>query len=243
MAAHVDKLSSLGRMAAGVAHEINNPLTGILLFSSNMAKKVPAGSQIQQGLNTIMQETQRCKTIIQGLLDFARDVKPQKKKADINTIMRSAIAVVQNEFRLKQTHIDLRLSASMVPILLDKNQIQQVFINILLNALQAVGRNGRITIQTAVVPRQQQISVVIADNGCGIAGHVLENIFEPFFSTKAAGTGLGLAVSYGILKNHQADIRACSEPGRGTRFILQFPITTERPIHREADEIHCCAGY
>jgi two-component system, NtrC family, sensor kinase len=238
IAAHVDKLSSLGRMAAGVAHEINNPLAGILLFSSNMSKKVPAEGPLQNGLQVIIRETQRCKTIIQGLLDFARDSQPQKTETDLNVIMRNAIAVVENEFLLKHVHLDTQFSAHMIKTLLDENQILQVFINILLNALQATGKDGRVKVQSQVGHSHQTVGMSISDDGCGIAADVLEKIFEPFFSTKSQGTGLGLAVSYGIVKNHQGTIKAYSEPGRGTLFVVEFPIRADMPIEKELDESH-----
>jgi signal transduction histidine kinase len=243
MAAQVDKLSSLGRMAAGVAHEINNPLAGILLFSTNMRKKVPDGSPLKEGLEIIIKETQRCKIIIQGLLDFARDVKPQKKVADVNTIMQNAIAVVENEFRLKRIPITSCLAANMDLTYLDENQIQQVFINMLLNALQAVEQNGRVTVQSRVDHQNRHIEVAISDNGCGIAPGVLEKIFEPFFSTKANGTGLGLSVSFGIIENHQGEIQVFSEPGLGTRFLIRFPIVGDPVTARNQDEILNCSGY
>ena len=234
LATHMDKMSSLGRMAAGIAHEINNPLTGILLFSSNMSKKVEAGGPLEESLQIIIKETQRCKTIIQGLLDFARDREPQKNPADINAIIESAVGIVANEFRLRHVSIENQLAADMVNTLLDKNQIEQVLINLLLNALQAVEENGWVTVRSTVDSGKKCISVEIADNGCGIASVDFKNIFEPFFSTKANGTGLGLSVSYGIIKNHQGDIRVFSEPGQGARFKIKFPILVEKSNSREA---------
>jgi len=234
LATHVDKLSSLGRMAAGIAHEINNPLAGILLYSSNMRKKVPEGSPLEQGLHTIMNETQRCKTIIQGLLDFARDTEPNKVDADINDIMKSALDIVENEFRLKHVHIDNQLSQNMIKTLIDENQILQVFINILLNALEAVEENGQITVRSHVNNEQEKINVEVTDNGCGITPDNIQKIFDPFFSTKANGTGLGLAVSYGIIKNHEGDIQAYSQLGKGTRFVIETPILPDRSLIRES---------
>mgnify|MGYP001818327567 FL=1 len=234
LATHVDKLSTLGRMAAGIAHEINNPLAGILLYSSNMRKKVPEGGPLEQGLQIIMNETQRCKTIIQGLLDFARDTEPNKVDADINDIMKSALDIVENEFRLKHVHIDNQLSKNMIKTLIDKNQILQVLINILLNALQAVEENGRITVRSHVNDKQQKITVEVEDNGYGITPDDIQKIFDPFFSTKANGTGLGLAVSYGIIKNHEGDIKAYSELGKGTRFVIEIPILPDRSLIRES---------
>ena len=115
----------------------------------------------------------------------------------------------------------------MVKTFLDENQIEQVFINLLLNALHAVEENGRVTVRSAVESKQNKVRVEIADNGCGIAADDIKKIFEPFYSTKANGTGLGLAVSYGIVKNHQGDIRVFSVPGKSTRFTIEFPIRTE----------------
>ena len=227
LATRMDKMSSLGRMAAGIAHEINNPLAGILLYSSNMSKKVPPGGALEEGLNIIVKETQRCKTIIQGLLEFARDREPQKVPANINDIMETALGIVENEFRLRHVNLELELAQDMVKTLLDENQIEQVFINLLLNALHAVENSGRVTVRSAVESKQNKVRVEITDNGCGIAAHDIKKIFEPFYSTKAKGTGLGLAVSYGIVKNHQGDIRGFSEPGEITRFTIEFPIRAE----------------
>jgi two-component system, NtrC family, sensor kinase len=227
LATRMDKMSSLGRMAAGIAHEINNPLAGILLYSSNMSKKVPPGGVLEEGLNIIVNETQRCKTIIQGLLEFARDREPQKVLANINDIMQTALGIVENEFRLRHVDLEMDLAQDMVKTFLDENQIEQVFINLLLNALHAIEENGRVTVQSAVDSKQNKVRVEIADNGYGIAADDIKKIFEPFYSTKIKGTGLGLAVSYGIVKNHQGDIRVFSVPGKITRFTVAFPIRTE----------------
>ena len=224
LATQMDKMSSLGRMAAGIAHEINNPLAGILLYSSNMSKKVPQGGPLEEGLNIIINETQRCKTIIQGLLEFARDQEPQKVPADINAIMESALGIVDNEFRLRHVGLQRQLAEDMTKTLLDENQIEQVFINLLLNAVHAVKENGRVIVKSAVDSEQKMVRVEITDNGCGIAADDIEKIFEPFYSTKAKGTGLGLAVSYGIIKNHHGDIRVYSVPGEITRFTIELPI-------------------
>jgi len=238
LATQMDKMSSLGRMAAGIAHEINNPLAGILLYSSNMSKKVPQDGPLEEGLNIIIKETQRCKTIIQGLLEFARDREPQKVPADINAIMESALGIVENEFRLRHVGLQLQLAEDMSKTLLDENQIEQVFINLLLNAVHAVEENGHVGVESAVDSKHKTVLVEITDNGCGIAANDIEKIFEPFYSTKTKGTGLGLAVSYGIVKNHQGDIRVYSLPGEITRFTIVVPIRdencSERGLHETA---------
>lgn len=224
LASQVEKGSSLGRMAAGIAHEINNPLAGILLYSSNMCKKVPKGGPLEECLKIIMKETQRCKSIIQGLLDFAREQEPEMALVNVNDVINSAVGIVENEFHLRHVRFLKELAEDMVEVLLDKNQIEQVFINLLLNSLHAVDDKGLVTVKSTVDEENRKIQVEVADNGCGISKENMEKIFEPFFSTKATGTGLGLAVSYGIVANHKGDIRVSSEPGRGACFIVELPM-------------------
>jgi signal transduction histidine kinase len=192
-----------------------------------MSKKVPKGGSLEEGLNIIIKETQRCKTIIQGLLEFARDRKPQKVPANINDIMKNALGIVENEFRLRHVGLERELAENMVKTLLDENQIEQVFINLLLNAVHAVEENGRVVVNSDVDLKHKTVRVEITDNGCGIAADDIKKIFEPFYSTKAKGTGLGLAVSYGIVKNHRGDIRVYSVPGENTRFTVELPIREE----------------
>jgi signal transduction histidine kinase len=227
LASRMDKMSSLGRMAAGIAHEINNPLAGILLYSSNMRKKVEPGSFLEEGLGIIIKETQRCRTIIQGLLEFARDREPQKALADINQIVESALGILENEFHIRHVTLEKQLTTDMVALFIDENQIEQVFINLLLNALQAVEPHGRVRVQSELDACQDRVVVKISDNGCGIDEEDIKKIFDPFFSTKSKGTGLGLSVSYGIVQNHRGEIRVESRPGQGTCFTLFFPIRDE----------------
>jgi len=231
LATRMDKMSSLGRMAAGIAHEINNPLAGILLYSSNMSKKVPQGGQLEEGLQIIIKETQRCKTIIQGLLDFARDKEPQRAPANINAIVEKALSILENQFHLRHIRVERQLDKDMIAAPLDENQIEQVLINLLLNAALAVGDRGTVTVRSRKHPDRNNISVEVVDNGCGIDKDNIKKIFEPFFSTKTNGTGLGLAVSYGIIKNHQGKIRVTSAPGKGTRFLIELPLKAGKPIH------------
>ena len=224
LAIHMEKMSSLGRMAAGIAHEINNPLAGILLYSSNLIKKVPPQSPLEEGLQIIMTETQRCKVIIQGLLEFSRDNEPQKAPANVNDILDKALTILNNEFYINHIRIDEDLENEMPSIFLDENQIEQVFINILLNAAHAIEKDGIISIKTRMDAAHAKASIEIADNGCGINEKEISKIFDPFFSTKPSGTGLGLAISYGIIKSHEGDIRVESRSGKGSRFTIDLPI-------------------
>ncbi len=225
LAKYTEKMSSLGRMAAGIAHEINNPLAGILLYSSNMINKVPDLSPLKEGLDIIISETTRCKGIIQGLLEFSRDQEPQKVVTDINFIVKKSLKIVKNEFHIRHIIVDLKLGSSMM-VFLDENQIEQVLVNILLNAIQAIDNNGTISIKTSANTKENELKIEITDSGCGIAQEQIDKIFDPFFSTKSKGTGLGLAVSYGIIKSHEGNIKAYSRPGEGTRFTITLPLLT-----------------
>jgi two-component system NtrC family sensor kinase len=224
LALHTEKLSALGRMAAGIAHEINNPLAGILLFSSRIRKKVTEEGPIKEGLDVIIQETQRCKGIIQDLLEFSRDKEPEKAEANINDIIEKALGILENEFRIHHISVERDLSGEMPSILLDVNLIQQVFVNLLINAVEAIQENGVITIQSYVNSNGESVGVGVADTGSGIQPDDMAKIFEPFFSSKKNGTGLGLAVSYGIVQKHRGNIQVSSQLGEGSRFTVEIPI-------------------
>ena len=232
LALQTEKLTALGRMAAGIAHEINNPLAGILLYSSNLVKKSDPGP-IKEGLEIIMQETQRCKIIIQELLEFARDRESQKTMANINTIIEKSLSILENEFRLRHIQLETRLSSTVTETMLDGHQLEQVFVNLLLNAIQAIDQDGIVTVRSQVAPGHEFIVVEIEDTGCGIPDENLDKIFEPFFSTKKEGTGLGLAVSYGIIRNHQGSIKADSEKGKRTRFRITLPVLNNGNTSRQ----------
>ena len=227
LAIKVDKMSDLGRMAAGIAHEINNPLTGILLYSSNLLKKVPGMGHLHDGLKIIIQETQRCKTIIQGLLDFSREKEPEKFDTNLNIVIEKTLALLENEFLIRRIDVVKDLDSAIENILLDGNQIKQVLINLILNAEHAIEKNGLITVRSRKEQDGNKITIEIEDNGCGIPQTNLKKIFEPFYTTKPDGTGLGLAVSYGIIKNHQGTIEIFSEIGTGTIITITLPIICE----------------
>ncbi len=223
LAMQTEKLSSLGRMAAGIAHEINNPLAGILLFASNMIKKAPAEGPIRQGLDVIIRESQRCKSIIQDLLEFSRDKQPERLMAGINEVVDKSLSIMENEFRLHHITVEKNLAEGLPEVPLDLNLMQQVFINLFMNAVEAIGEKGVIHVQSRLSPDGRKQRVEVSDTGCGIAEENLSQIFEPFFSTKTNGTGLGLAVTYGIIQKHDGSIRVFSQPGQGTRFVIEIP--------------------
>jgi two-component system NtrC family sensor kinase len=222
-----EKMAALGRMAAAIAHEINNPLAGVLLFSTNLAKKVPKEGPLKEGLDIIIHETIRCKSIIQELLEFSREREPQKVLKNINDVINKALSILENEFRLHHISTEKALSDELPDTLLDVNQMEQVFVNLLLNAVEAIQEKGVITIKSYLDASQAYEIIDIMDTGCGIPPDDMNKIFEPFFSTKPKGTGLGLAVSYGIVRNHQGEIKVSSQPGSGTRFTIEIPVTRE----------------
>ena len=223
LALQTEKMSALGRMAAGIAHEINNPLAGILLYSSNLSKKVPSEDPLKEGLEVISRETIRCKSIIQGLLEFSRESEAKKVLGNINDIIEKALSIMENELCLHHISVVKDLSSELQDALLDPNQMEQVFVNLLLNAVEAIQDQGVITIRSRMDPSQKLERAEITDSGCGIPQKDIPKIFEPFFSTKAKGTGLGLAVSYGIVQRHQGKILVSSDSGKGTRFTVEIP--------------------
>jgi len=224
-----EKLSALGRMAAGIAHEINNPLGGILLFSSNMLKKAPKEGPIREGLDIIIQEALRCKAIIQDLLEFSRESEPKMVLTNINDVIEKVFHILDNEFQLRHIRIEKYLSRQLPDILIDVNQIEQIFVNLLLNAIQAIEEKGTITVRSSISPDRKKVDIEVSDTGCGISQEHMDKIFEPFFSTKSKGTGLGLAVTYGIVQKHRGHIYASSKLKQGTQFMVEFPIPIELP--------------
>ena len=225
LATQTEKLTALGRMAAGIAHEINNPLAGVLLYSSNMIKKVPKGDALEEGLQVIIDETIRCRKIIQELLEFSKGSEPTKAPTNINEIIDKSLNILENEFLLNRVEVVRNLNPDLPDIMADGSQLEQVFVNLLINAVQAVPEGGTVQVKSSLNEPDSSVSIEVKDNGAGIGRKEQAKIFEPFFSTKSNGTGLGLSVSYGIVRNHQGNISVESRLGEGTRFIIKIPFT------------------
>lgn len=221
-----EKLASLGRLASGVAHEINSPLTGILTFSHLLMRKLKDNPELQKELELIVRETTRVSTIVRGLLDFARESKPQKRPCQINELIGHTLSLIERQAAFQNIHLIKNLDHQVPVILLDTNQIQQVFMNILINAADAMPKGGTLTISSFYPPGDSFVHIVFADTGCGIPPENLSKIFDPFFTTKAdkKGTGLGLAVSYGIIERHRGHIEVQSEVGKGATFTIKLPV-------------------
>ena len=230
------KLASVGQLAAGVAHEINNPLTGVLSYSSFLLKRAADKPEFKEDLEVIVRETQRCREIVKGLLDFSRQSPPEKHPTDVNDVIERAVQIVHAQLAAHRVEIHKDLHADLPVVPADANQIQQVIVNLLLNANDAIGDDGgTVTLTTGirasssgVGARKGDIEICVRDTGCGIPAAHLGRIFEPFFSTKGRkGTGLGLAVVWGIMEKHNGRVEVESEVGKGTTFRVLLPASGE----------------
>jgi len=218
------KLASIGRLAAGIAHEINNPLTGVLTFAHLLQQNDKIDEQSKEDLGVIIRETTRVRGIVRGLLDFARESPPQKQWIDVNDVIAQTTTLVKSQKEFHKVTIVEDLGSDIPRILGDKNQLQQVFLNISLNACEAMEGGGTLKITTSVAG--SNVRVVFQDTGCGIKEEHLDDIFEPFFTTKppTKGTGLGLSVSYGIVQRHGGTIEVESVCGKGSTFTVVLPV-------------------
>ena len=224
-----ERLATLGQLAAGVAHEINNPLGAILMYAHLSLEETEAGDNRCRNLERVVVEATRCKTIVRGLLDFARQSEPNVEQSDVNEILRRTLSLLERQALLKNVGITTALCDSLPMAMMDSSQIQQVFTNIILNAAEAIEGEGGLTITSRVASDGKSIEIEFADTGCGIPRENFEKIFDPFFTTKEVGrgTGLGLAVSYGIIARHKGAIEVESEPGKGTTFTVRFFLSSE----------------
>lgn len=229
---HAEKLTSLGLLVSGVAHEINNPLTGVIAYTELLMMKTEEGP-LKNELKKILQSAERCKRIVENLLTFSRQREPVKSLESINSIIERAIEL--RGYWLKSSNIEVIKDFGETPsLLVDAQQMQQVILNILLNAEQAIteaGRKkGKITFTTRYIPETQRIIITVTDNGTGIPEENLSKIFDPFFTTKPVGigTGLGLSISHGIVAEHGGIIWADNSPEGGAVITIELPVKTQK---------------
>ncbi len=228
---HQDKMMSLGRLAASVAHEINNPLAGVLNYIRLMARLTAHQTidtnqltKFQRYLDVVEQETDRCSRIVSNLLTFARKTPAMDQAVDIDELMQRCIVLSQHRLQLGNIELDTRIDPNLPQLKGDINQLQQCIINLIFNAVDAMPEGGRLQISAASA-NSQRVRIQVKDNGTGIATEDLPHIFEPFFTTKQEGhgTGLGLSTTYGIIERHNGTIEAHSQPGRGSTFHIELP--------------------
>ena len=233
--AQAEKLSSIGLLAAGVAHEVNTPLAVISSYAQMLARQVKGDAKLAPLLDKITQQTFRASEIVNGLLNFSRTSGAEYRETDVNTIIRETLTLLEHQFKTAQITVEASLMPGLPAIMGNAGKLQQVFLNLFLNAKDAMagaaaspGESRTLRIATEV---NGHVSISIADSGSGIAPEHLRRIYDPFFTTKtsahegqARGTGLGLSVTYGIIQEHAGKIRVESNPGAGTTFILDFPL-------------------
>ncbi|UCG64132.1 MAG: cache domain-containing protein [Deltaproteobacteria bacterium] len=229
-----EKQASIGRLAAGVAHEINNPLTGVLSYTHMLLRRKDLPDDIRADLEVIVDSTDRVRKIVKGLLEFSRQTKLSPEPTDVNNLIHSTISLMENQALVKGVGIKFNPGESLPKVTLDRGQFQSVLLNMIINALDATEAGDSITVYTAAGlsasdSGQKGVEITIADTGCGIRPENLDKLFDPFFSTKEVGkgTGLGLSVSLGIVERHGGTIRVQSEIGRGTRFFIWLPVEKE----------------
>jgi len=226
-----EKLSSLGRLAASIAHEINNPLAGILTYAKLLVRMLegdsldePTRATCVKHLKLVQRETERCTAIVRNLLEFARQRPLSLKDVDVTAVLEEAISLVGHQAKLQGVTLTRQLEP--LPLIqADFGQLRQAFVNIMLNACEAMkeSASGSLTISTRPLPARKAIELVFADTGSGIPPDRLAKIFDPFFTTKEMGTGLGLSVVYGIVDRHRGTIGIRSDVGKGTTFTIVLP--------------------
>jgi two-component system NtrC family sensor kinase len=219
-----ERLASLGQMAAGVAHEINNPLGGILLYSNLVLEEMDPTDQSRQNMEKIIYQTERCKKIVQSLLDFARTPSGDLSRLDVNHVILTSLNLVKDQSIFHGIEVKTELADDLPPVMGDLSRLEEVFLNLFINATDAMCGRGTLTI-TSRLSSSGVVKIAISDTGKGIDKAYLPHIFEPFFTTKdpGQGTGLGLSITYGIIQKHGGFIDVVSEPGTGTTFTITLP--------------------
>ncbi|MDZ7378650.1 MAG: ATP-binding protein, partial [candidate division KSB1 bacterium] len=228
-----ERLATVGQLAAGVAHELNNPLGGILLYANLLLEKAKDGDPIKEDLQVIVRETERCRRIVRGLLDFSRQTKLEMTLTDLNRIINTTLDLVVTQAIFKGITVTRNLSPLLPKVMVDVGQMQQVFINIIMNAAEAMAGNGSLEVTTSVQDNSYVVTS-IRDTGPGIPEEIRSKIFDPFFTTKplGKGTGLGLSIAFGIVRKHNGVIEVETEVGKGTTFHIKLPVmdtADERP--------------
>jgi two-component system, NtrC family, sensor kinase len=224
-----DKLSSIGLLAAGVAHEVNTPLAVISSYTQMLSKQLQGDSQKAGLLEKITRQTFRASEIVSNLLNFSRTSGSEIGDVDVNKVIADTLALLEHQFKVAKVEVQNALEPALPAIQGNAGRLQQVFLNLFLNAKDAMPGGGTLRVATL---NGESVSVCVSDTGTGIAPEHIQRIYDPFFTTKTApgegqarGTGLGLSVTYGIIQEHAGKIRVESHPGEGTTFILDFPLS------------------
>jgi two-component system NtrC family sensor kinase len=233
-----DKMISLGRLSASVVHEINNPLSGILNYARLMIKILSRGpltsdyqNKFQRYLDLIESETHRCSKIVSNLLAFSRKSELKFSEINVNDLLQKCLLLSRHKMELQNIRTELELNGKIPKIWGDFNQIQQAMINLIFNAIDAMPEGGTLTLSSSLHASNRSVKIQVKDTGCGILSESLEKIFDPFYTTKKEGQGMGLGLStvYGIIDRHKGRIEVSSEPNKGTVFTLLLP-SAQKPV-------------
>jgi len=223
-----EKLSSIGLLAAGVAHEVNTPLAVISSYAQMLAKQVNGDTKKSELLEKITRQTFRASEIVNSLLNFSRTSSAEFTNVDLNRVIQDTLMLLEHQLKVARVKVVQQLQAELPPIYGNTGKLQQVFLNLFLNAKDAMPSGGTLMVSTE---NGHNVQVTVADTGSGIAQEHIQRIYDPFFTTKSkpktghsGGTGLGLSVTYGIIQEHAGKIRVSSQPGQGTTFIMEFPL-------------------
>lgn len=226
----VERMASIGKLAAVVAHEINNPLAGILTYAKLMKKRLSREPNTNPEnismLELVESESRRCGEIVKNMMTFARPTSMNREPADLNAIIDRCVRLVQHQLQLKNIELHLQLNPELVLVRCDQGQIEQVVLALVMNAIDAMSNGGNLSLSTRRLADSNDIQVEVRDDGIGMPPDVLSKMFEPFFTTKehGRGLGLGLAISRNIVERHAGKIAVTSEPGRGTSFLITLPV-------------------
>jgi two-component system NtrC family sensor kinase len=222
------KLAAVGEMAAGIAHELNNPLTTVTGFSEIMLQELSSDSVHREELEMVLHEARRASDVVRRLLDFSRQGERVRASADLNEIVNDVIALSRHLILTNDVQLQVTLAEKLPWVSIDRNQMKQVLLNLIHNALQAMPAGGELCVSTLAEANDGRdwVTMSVKDSGIGITPADLERIFEPFFTTKSdhGGTGLGLSVSYGIVTDHGGTIQVVSQLNRGSQFTVWLPI-------------------
>jgi signal transduction histidine kinase len=221
-----EKMASLGKLAAGVAHQLNNPLGGITLFTKLVLEEYELEANAREDLQRILRDAERCRDTVKELLEFTRQTKHFMRPHDINKALNRTMFLLENQTLFQNIAIEKELEDGLPMLVGDIQQLNHIFMNIILNAAQAMEGNGKLTMKTYLLPGQEKIGIEISDTGPGIPEEHLAQIFDPFFTTKeeGKGTGLGLSLVYNIVENHGGRITTKSKVGEGTTFTIELPL-------------------
>jgi signal transduction histidine kinase len=233
-----DRLASLGTLTAGIAHEIRNPLVAIKTFTQLLPDRLEDEEFRRHFLSVASGEVDRISSLVNELLDFARTSDPKLEMEDVNNILDGMILLISTESKKKHIEIVKEYGQDMPLINIDKEQIKQVFLNILLNAIEATSENGKIAVKTRSFVKpggEPYVQIEFTDTGCGIPAEHLEDIFNPFFTTKNTGSGLGLSISHQIIQDHKGYIDVESELNKGSSFYINLPLNQEHSQRRRED--------